>query len=318
MYPSGSAPARTERRGAGGDRAAAGWHDQCVRPGGQRVGYASVLRVYEPLAVFPVGERERWQGWLERRGHAAAAGRGPRADDPSAAAAAEHEAALAMLVRPTLDAGEEAALVLVLDGLTYLSPAGTQRRVWEALAEFRGGLADVVADAFVPAALAEQAAEELARSLAAAAMVRPPHVLTATWHVPLPWLIAMEADEVEIRTGDVAGRGIRATTAMGRARRRVARAVDLLTRALPDAPTLRALEELGRWLEGFDAQGKVQLDYAGLATQLSDDFLATDTSVADLAQALQALRRGDGREAGEAYERVVARWRPVQARETAS
>jgi hypothetical protein len=51
---------------------------------------------------------------------------------------------------------------------------------------------------------------------------------------------------------------------------------------------------------------------------LDDETLREDTSVADLADAVSALTDGRGEDAMEAYEKVLARWRPLQALETAS
>ena len=105
---------------------------------------------------------------------------------------------------------------------------------------------------------------------------------------------------------------------MSAARRRTARALATLRRALPEAPTVAGLEQLGRWLEEFHPHSRVELDYGGLVELLDDDALRDDSSVADLATALAALTDGRGSDAMEAYEGVLARWRPMQALETAS
>jgi len=277
-------------------------------------GCTTSLRVYEPLAAFSPPERARWERYAEVK----------RAEGtllrPATAVRSEHEQALAMVVRPRLDVAEEHALVRLHDGLSYVCPLDTQRRVWEALASFRSGLADVVADAFVPRALADDAAAQLEARVSAGGP-RPSHVLTASWHVPLAWFLLMEADEAALVLGTGPGdpdRSLAYATTMASARRRAARALAVLQRTIPEAPTVSGLGVIGRWLEEFHPYSRVELDYGDLVHVLDDDFLAADTSVADLAEGLARLRAGDGPAAAAVYERVVTRWRPVQAKETAS
>jgi hypothetical protein len=228
-----------------------------------------------------------------------------------------------MLGRPRLEVPEEHALVQEVDGLPYICPLDTQRRVWEALADFRDGLSDVVADAFIPRQMADDAAERYGawRAEVEPEGLRPPHVLTATWHVPLQWFLLVDAADRRLVLGDGPAdpaRSLTYATTMTAARRRAARTLALLERTIPEAPTVRGLETVGRWLEEFHPYSRVELDYGDLVTILSDTALREDTSVADLAAGLSALRSGDGAAAATSYERVVGRWRPVQARETAS
>ncbi|MCW2547379.1 MAG: hypothetical protein JWN96_1839, partial [Mycobacterium sp.] len=51
---------------------------------------------------------------------------------------------------------------------------------------------------------------------------------------------------------------------------------------------------------------------------LTDEELREDISVSDIAESIIALGEGRGAEAVAAYERVIARWRPLQQLETAS
>jgi hypothetical protein len=116
----------------------------------------------------------------------------------------------------------------------------------------------------------------------------------------------------------VQGNGsLRYATALGAARRRTEQALIVLHETLPEAPTTPALEELAAWLNGFHAHARVELDYGPLAGLFADQ-LDQEQSVADLAEGLGALARGDGMLAAAAYGRVAERWRALQARETAS
>ncbi len=142
-------------------------------------------------------------------------------------------------------------------------------------------------------------------------------VVSCTYLVPLPWFVPFEPSERVLVTGK-GERSMRYVAPMSAARRRTARALATLRRALPEAPTVAGLEQLGRWLEDFHPHSRVELDYAGLVELLTDDELREDVSVADIAESLTALSEGNGADAVAAYERVIGRWRPLQQLETAS
>ncbi|HEX7354694.1 MAG TPA: hypothetical protein VF288_07650 [Mycobacteriales bacterium] len=259
------------------------------------------LRVFVPLSTLPPGERRRWERYV-------AAG---RALDRAGLVAAERAAALVAIVKPTLDVDQEHALVEVVDGVTYICPARTQLRVWEAAAAFRGGLPDIVADAFVPAALADEATDQLAgwREVSPGLV---PHVRSACWTVPLSWFLLFDPAEEIRRAGE-----LRFVAGLDVCRRRATRAAAVLAATLPQVAMLADLQEIDRWLDQFHRMGRVELDYGGLAALLGE-ALAEETSVADLAGGLDALARGDGAGAAAAYERVARRWRDLQLRENAS
>ena len=267
------------------------------------------LRVYEPLAAFADDERASWAAYV-------AAGRAPARDR---LLVLEREAALRALggVAAGLPELREHALVAELDGVPVVCPWRTRLRALEALVEFRSDLPDLVADAFVPRGVAEQAEAELHHSRAEHPQRRV-HVLSSTWQVPLRWFLLVDAQEREVSAGEGRSRGLLYRTAMSRARRRAARALAVLRRTLDDDAVTAGVEDLGRWLEEFHPRSLVELDYAGLVAFLDDDDLRSDASAADIAEALAAL--GDGREddAAAAYRRVTARMAALQAVESAS
>lgn len=284
-------------------------------------GYAAHLRVYEPLGTLPDSERAYWAGYAES----------PDAPSRPVLMAMEDEAAIAALLsvppRATVRTDVEHAYVRHLDGLTYVCPCRLEVRAWEALEEFRGMLADELAEAFLPmssivAAEADQDAW-VAQHPDAKVGIR-----SATWSVPLPWFVLFEAEERRLVLGErrAAGapphtgldRALVYVTAMSRARRRAARALHVVRRAFEEGPAVDALDEIGRWLEEFHPHSLVELDYGGLVHLLDDEALSADTSVSDVAGALEALARGDGEAAGELYEQVVGRWRAVGALEHAN
>lgn len=262
--------------------------------------YLASLRVFCPLSEFPPGERRRWERYV-------AAG---RAVGRAELMAGEHAQALAALVAPRLDVAEEHAVAEVVDGVTYLCPARTQLRTWQAAAAFRDGLPDLLADAFLPARLAAEASEQLAGWQEVSPQLQA-HIRTSAWTVPLAWLLLFDPAERQVQPV-----ALRYAAGLTTVRRRAGAALAILREALPAAPTAAALEELVHWLGGFSTRSRVELDYGALAELFED--LTAEVSVADLTEALAALAAGDGAAATAAYERVVSRWRPLQLRENAS
>ncbi len=259
------------------------------------------LRVFVPLSTLPPGERRRWERYVA----------GGQAPDRPGLVAEERAAAVLAAVRPSLDVDIEHALVELVDGITYICPARTQLRVWEAAEAFRDGLPDLVADAFIPRSLAEEATDQLAGWHEVSPGLVP-HVRSACWNIPLAWFLLFDAAE------KIGGDGeMRYVTTIANAKRRIGHAIAIILATLPQVPMLADLQEIGRWLEDFPTVSRVELDYGGLASLLGD-ALAEETSVADLAEGLEAVQRGDGMAAAAAYERVASRWRELQLRETAS
>ncbi|MDQ6650235.1 MAG: hypothetical protein M3Z02_08980, partial [Actinomycetota bacterium] len=146
--------------------------------------YAAYLRVYEPLAAFAGAERRFWEAYV-------AAGTAP---DRVSGAELEHRAALSALVAADDGQPPLQAFVCTVDGVPLVCPWRTQLRSWEALTEFRAGLPDEVAEAFVPRAVAASADAELERWQRDHPDVRA-GIETSTWHVPLRWFVPFEADE---------------------------------------------------------------------------------------------------------------------------
>jgi hypothetical protein len=270
---------------------------------------AAYLRVYEPLAAFTPAERLRWQRF------AATA-------PPSRRAGARRERMVALVatVRPSLDVAGESAFVQMVDGLMFVCPWSTQLRVWQAAMEFRGGMPERVADVFLPRLIVDPAQTELDRWRARRPELKV-HIQTSTWSVPAPWFLLFDPSERVLVTGDTAERSMVFRTEIGLARRRVAEAAEALAALRASAPEAAAVEgvtELAQWLDSFHARSRVELDYDGLVDLLDDDALRQDSSTEDLAEAVRALRQGRTDRAAAAYERVLVRWRPLQARESAS
>lgn len=305
--------------------------------------YAAELRVYEPLAAFDVEERRRWQQYAQS----------PAV--PSAQAGARRERVLglvgacrqtAAVPRPG-DAGEHAAVLRGESGL-LVCPLRTELRCWEAAVETRSALPPEVARAVLPDAEVELASTEQQRWLAEHP-TRRSHVQMQRWSVPVRWFVLFDREERRLQLGPARpdgpgspggslggsigggfGDGGGATegvavsrslvyrTAMAKARRRVARALQVLRKTVPDGPSVPSVEALGRWLEEFHPRSLVELDYLGLVDLCTEVTLRTDDSAGDVAEALAALHRGDTKLATAAYERVTERWRVAYAVESSN
>ncbi|MEU5092089.1 hypothetical protein [Streptomyces sp. NPDC021356] len=299
------------------------------------VPYAAYLRVYEPLAAFPEPERSHWARYARLPGR-------PSYQDELRRSLADllPTPPVAVPVHESRD-----AFVLDVDGVVCVCPWRTRLRGWQALDELAEELSAVVLDAVLPPLVRRQAAQDYERWLARNPDARP-WIRTATWQVPLNWFVLVSDEEREYvkgvgaaaagaapkAAGDAgAGDGfaapggfgdelpsLRYRTPMVQARRRVARALRALRDAVDEGPLIDGLVDVGRWLEEFHPRSLVELDYGGLVHVLPAGELEGDHSAADVAEGIEALRRGDGTAAAEAYGRLVERWRAVRDRRSAN
>ncbi|MGZ4593879.1 MAG: hypothetical protein ACXV3C_08425 [Actinomycetes bacterium] len=268
--------------------------------------YCAYLRVYEPLIAFDDEEREAWRSYA-----GSAVPRDQRLT-------AEHRSALAGVLSippvpvPTEETRE--AFVLEAAGTMHVCPVQTRLRSWMALGQFRDGLPDTLLHAFVPPASLERA-EADHETWGRTATGVPLRILTATWSVPIHWFVPFTQADREERVGSA---DVVLRTRMSSARRRVARALRTLRRSVGEISYVDDLEDVGRWLEDFHPRSWLELDYGGLGRLLGPDRLASDTSVEDVATALEALTDGDQGTAAVAYRSVVERWAKVRALEHAN
>ncbi|WP_320774923.1 hypothetical protein [Streptomyces sp. CRN 30] len=272
------------------------------------VPYASYLRVYEPLAAFPEPERGHWERYAQRDGR-------PSYQDELRRSLADLLPTPPVPV-PVHESGD--AFVLDVDGVLCVCPWRTRLRGWQALRELDEELPAPVLDAVLPPVVRRQAAQDHERWLARNPDARP-WIRSATWHVPLHWFVLVSDEERTYEKGSAEDAPVlRYRTPMVQARRRVARALRTLREAVDEGPLIDGLLDVGRWLEEFHPRSLVELDYGGLVHVLPADQLDGDHSAADAADGVEALREGDGAAAGEAYGRLVARWRTVRDRRSAN
>ncbi len=265
--------------------------------------YVASLRIFEPISAFPAADRLRWESI-----------------DVNADTREEEQAlALRRLIAPESPAlRPDGAHILDIDGVRYVSPWSTATRCWSALDDFKESLPSTVTPFFISAAL-----EEVLTSGMESAEDRVPHILTETWMVPPRWLALFLPTERE--------RGYRNEVAYSIARTTIARALErannsheVVLQSFGEGMVEQEIEDLIEWLELFHPLSMVELDYGGLAHYLDGtlkrDGLAgieDDGSIEDVIFSLSGLASGDGSIAGEGYNRLVSRWRHVQALESA-
>jgi hypothetical protein len=220
----------------------------------------------------------------------------------------------------------EHAYIRHADGTTYVCPWQTRLRCLLAYGRMLSatgaplpGTVTITEDDHAVAALAR---------LEDGGTVPRLHILASVWTVPLAWFVPFAAAERWLALGSPGDRPSVAatasvtralvyTTAMSRARRRVARALATVRSAAADYEddaweplrTETELAEVGRWLEEFHPYSLVELDYGGLVHLLSDDALCGDQSVAEISAAIEGVAKGECELAVAMYKRAHTRWR---------
>jgi hypothetical protein len=151
-----------------------------------------------------------------------------------------------------------------------------------------------------------------------------PHILNETWIIPPRWFILFSPEE-RSRGTNADGLYSRALTSIAHAKQRCDGAHEAVLNAFGEGPVEQELENLLAWLEMFHPESLVELDYGGLANYMDkalrdsgEDGLESDSSIEDVTHSVAGLAASDGMMAGVGYQRLMSRWRLVQAYEQAS
>lgn len=262
--------------------------------------FLSYLRVYQPLPAF-TGELAA----LVRTGLA----RGPVAAEQ--AGHREREACLrAQITGQLLPPKVSDVLVLGEGDAVRVCPLDTRVRAAAAVLEFLRSESPVLRRAALPAAerVVRRTAEQVLSEFSAGAA----HVVSASWTVPLPWFALVDPAARQVTLDGP--RRVWWRIPMAQARERSRRAEQVLRNSLGDTGPAQVLAETSRWLQLFDDDSVVELDYGGLVDLLDDTAVREDTSAADVHTALQALSEGDLGLARECYVRVREFWATVASK----
>jgi hypothetical protein len=263
------------------------------------VAITAYLRAYEPPRAFSDEEADRWL-----------------AEDPPRRGSEEGQRWLLLSGLPSeeVTARSETAIVIKAGEGVLICPRRTRLRMLAGLLAFRNSVPEEVAEAFVPEEEARRAARELAQLGENQPELRS-HILHANWHVPLRWFTAFD-DTERVLTEDQDGLRVRYETTVAAAKLRLARAVAILEDAgIAEDGIIDAVRELGEWVEGFDDEGMLELDYGSVASMFEADDLVEDRCASLVWQCLEALETGDMTKAAKIFEILSDRWGAARARE---
>lgn len=262
------------------------------------------LRAYVPLEAFPPEERERWRAYVS-------AGEGVSLSE---ARATEERVAAARLLSGRGPLHEDAALVRRVGNRLHLCPLQLELRAATALRELRYEVPDEVVEEFVP----DRAARDTLDLLGASG--RAPHILDTSWVIPLTWFTLFGPDERHL-VDPPEGRGPRLTylTVGSRATERVERAIEIVESTLEDGDdVLVELADVGAWVDSFDPDSIIELDYGSIAALFGPGELEQDRTCHEVWSALEGLVEGDVMAAAAYYGVARSRWRELRAKQYAS
>lgn len=200
----------------------------------------------------------------------------------------------------------EDAWVAEFDGREFVCPRRPRLRMLEGVLAFHRAYRDIGGDVLVPEQVAQKAADELKKLLDAEPEQRA-QVLTSLWHVPLRWFVAFSPEEREVVEGSK-GTAVRYRTLQADASKRIRASLEILEDTDFGEAVTDDLEDLGEWLDGFDNDALIELDYGTVSEMFSGAELALDESVEDVWDALEGLAKEDWDQATTAYTRVSERW----------
>lgn len=191
------------------------------------------------------------------------------------------------------------------DGQRVVCPTNLRLRVLESTVAFANAFRGIGVG-IIPEEAAQAADRELHRYHQANPDHRS-HVLTSAWHVPVRWFTVFEPSEREIYDGPDGVR-IRFRTSIEDARTRTRRAHQVLESLGAFEAPVEELGQLISWLEPFDDDSMVELDYDDVSDLFDSQELVFDDSCELIQQSVDALESGNMEAAGEGYGKVVSRW----------
>ncbi|MDT0328188.1 hypothetical protein [Nocardiopsis lambiniae] len=274
--------------------------------------YTAYLRVYQPIESFGPSERDHWEGY-------AASPDRPRRAQALAAEQAESLGRLTVtppVVAPTVESAN--AYLRRVDGRLYVCPWETRLRSWRAFTEFTEETAPALSEAFVPEREAERVEADYREWRASGARIRP-GILSSNWVIPVPWFVPFSDGERRLVPSAGPTRALvyltRSATGLERLERTVAVLSERVGRHAVSASTDRLID----WLRTVGhPKSLLELDYGGLPHLIDDERLAQDRSVAEVAEAVRALEKGDAVRVRELRDRLLRRWRSIRALEHAN
>lgn len=207
------------------------------------------------------------------------------------------------------EAEGDASWTVSWGGRRLVCPRNLRLRVLESTVAFANALRGIGVG-LIP----EDAARAADRELRTYQVEHPnhrSHVLTSAWHVPVRWFTAFAPEEGEVYEGPEGAPRLRYRTDIGEARARILRAQGVLEGLGAFQTPAEELSQLMSWLEPFQGESMVELDYSDVSELFDPKTLVFDESCQLVHDSVDALEAGDMMRAGEAYGKVVSRWAPA-------
>lgn len=134
------------------------------------------------------------------------------------------------------------------------------------------------------------------------------HTRTSTWGIPFGWLVLVhEDDEVEIVEDGEELLASRIYTPLHQALDRARYAAATLAIHAPEMDLLDELAALSEWLQLFDKESVIELDYGRIAA-----LVWPDESPHDLRLGIESLAESDMTGAAASYRRLSNRWLAIR------
>ena len=266
--------------------------------------YVASLRVYEPIDSFDTKDQLRWS----------------KISNTTPTLVDEQNLSLSRMIRGDISTFQtDGVHLLEIGSKRYIAPWSTTTRCWTALDDFKSSLPASLIPFFIP-----QKLEESIKLSGEIIEDKVSHIITSTWSIPPRWF-ALFSPEDRLRGNNKDGVFTVLRTTIASAKQRATFTHQTVLNAFGVGPIESEISDLIKWLEIFDTESIVELDYGGLATYLNnllvlngETGLDADTSVEDVASSIAGLASGDGALASRGYERLVSRWRRVAAMESAT
>src|SRR5699024_4462208 len=144
------------------------------------------------------------------------------------------------------------------------------------------------------------------------------HIRSATWTVPLTWFSLVDPDQRHLVLGDGPHdprRTLFWRATMPDARSRVSRARELVYNTIGDSEPARMLDDTESWLQNFDGNSAVELDYGGLVQMISDSALEADDSAEQISRIQDAICAEDMSELTRLFNQLQSYWANIAAHE---
>lgn len=186
------------------------------------------------------------------------------------------------------------------EGRQWRCPRVPRRRMLESLVAYHHAT-NRFGMSIVDVGIAESARRELIRIRAGVS--EPATVMVSAWHPPLRWFIAYVPDDT------VEPMVLRKN--LGSAAERVTGAVARMRQLELPAPWIDDLASFSEWLEAFEGEAMLELDYRQVGWRLGPTLL--DDTTFDVASAVDALHEGDLETAGHCYSAAMFRWAEAHA-----